>query len=67
MKTFWLPDIKPDIVYLDIQMSGIDGIAVGNSLLKSYPAAIIIIVTSFPEYLDDAMRFPCIPIYFKAS
>ena len=37
-------DIKPDIVYLDIQMSGIDGIAVGNSLVKSYPAAIIIII-----------------------
>lgn len=50
-------DIKPDIVYLDIQMSGIDGIAVGNSLVKSYPAAIIIIITSFPEYLDEAMRF----------
>ena len=48
-------DIKPDIVYLDIQMSGIDGIAVGNSLVKSYPAAIIIIITSFPEYLDDAI------------
>ena len=50
-------DIKPDIVYLDIQMSGIDGIAVGNSLVKSYPAAIIIIITSYPEYLDEAMRF----------
>ena len=49
--------IRPDIVYLDIQMSGMDGITVGNTLLKSYPAAIIIIVTSFPEYLDDAMRF----------
>ena len=49
-------DIKPDIVYLDIQMSGIDGIAVGNSLVKSYPAAIIIIITSFPEYLEGPRK-----------
>lgn len=50
-------DLTPDIVYLDVQMAGINGITVGNALLKSHPSAIIIIVTSFPEYLDDAMRF----------
>lgn len=46
-----------DIVFLDIEMDGIDGICAGSALKKSYPDSIIFIVTSFAEYLDDAMRF----------
>lgn len=46
-----------DIVFLDIEMPGINGIYVGNELKKRNKNAIIIIVTSFLEYLDDAMRF----------
>ena len=46
-----------DIVFLDIEMPGVDGIFVGNRLKKENPKTIIIIVTSFAEYLDEAMRF----------
>lgn len=46
-----------DIVFLDIEMPGQDGIYVGNELKQSNPKAIVIIITSFSEYLDDAMRF----------
>lgn len=46
-----------DIVLLDIEMPGVDGIYVGNTLKKQNPNVIIIIITSFAEYLDDAMRF----------
>lgn len=46
-----------DIVFLDIEMPGMNGIYVGNELKKSNPNVIIIIVTSFSEYLDEAMRF----------
>ena len=46
-----------DIVFLDIEMNGIDGICVGSELKKSNPNSIIFIITSFAEYLDDAMRF----------
>lgn len=46
-----------DIVFLDIEMPGVDGIYVGNKLKEANPKSIIIIVTSFAEYLDEAMRF----------
>lgn len=46
-----------DIVFLDIEMPGLNGIFVGNELKKRNKNAIIIIVTSFLEYLDEAMRF----------
>lgn len=48
---------EKDIVFLDIEMNGIDGICAGSALKKSNPDSIIFIITSFAEYLDDAMRF----------
>ena len=53
-----LSDKSPkDIVFLDVEMSGFDGIYVGNELKKQNESAIIFIVTSHLEYLDAAMRF----------
>ena len=49
--------IPNDIVFLDIEMPGVDGIYVGNKLKETNPKTIILIVTSFAEYLDEAMRF----------
>ncbi|MDO5403267.1 MAG: LytTR family DNA-binding domain-containing protein [Eubacteriales bacterium] len=46
-----------DIVFLDISMPGIDGITAGSRLMKRNPHMIIFIVTAYPQYLDDAMRF----------
>lgn len=48
---------EKDILFLDIEMPGLNGIYVGNELKKRYPNLIIFIVTSYMEYLDDAMRF----------
>ena len=48
---------QKDIVFLDIEMPGFDGIYVGNELKKQNESAIIFIVTSHLEYLDAAMRF----------
>lgn len=48
---------EKDILFLDVEMSGLNGIFVGNTLKKKYKNIIIFIVTSYPEYLDDAMRF----------
>lgn len=46
-----------DIVFLDIEMPGVNGIYVGNELKKANDNIIIFIVTSYAEYLDEAMRF----------
>lgn len=46
-----------DIVFLDIEMPGVSGIFVGNELKKENENVIIFIVTSYAEYLDEAMRF----------
>lgn len=48
---------EKDILFLDIEMPHINGIHVGNELMKSNENIIIFVVTSFSEYLDDAMRF----------
>jgi len=46
-----------DIAFLDVEMPGRSGIHVGAKLKESNPRIKIFIVTSFPDYLDEAMRF----------
>ena len=46
-----------DIIFLDIEMPGLNGIQVGSALKKANDKLIIFIVTSFAEYQDEAMRF----------
>lgn len=46
-----------DIVFLDVEMPEINGIRVGEKIKKKNKQSIIFIVTSYNEYLDDAMRF----------
>ncbi len=48
---------EKDLLFLDIEMPGINGIYVGNELKRLNENIIIFVVTSYPEYLDDAMRF----------
>ncbi|MEE1101284.1 MAG: response regulator [Agathobacter sp.] len=42
---------QKDIVFLDVEMPGFDGIYVGNELKKQNESVIIFIVTSYIEYL----------------
>lgn len=46
-----------DILFLDIEMPDINGIDVGKEIKKQNSKTIIFVITSFPEYLDEAMRF----------
>ena len=46
-----------DILLLDIEMPGMNGIYVGNELKKANRNVIVFVVTSYSEYLDEAMRF----------
>lgn len=50
------PNVK-DIVFLDVEMDGISGIYVGQELKKQNKNCIIIMVTAFSDYLDDAFKF----------
>ena len=56
-RTLLADAMDKDIVFLDIEMPGLNGIYVGNELKNKNPNIIIFIVTSYSEYLDDAMRF----------
>ena len=48
---------EKDILFLDIEMPGMNGIYVGNELKKKNRNLIIFVVSSYSEYLDEAMRF----------
>lgn len=48
---------EKDILFLDVEMPGLNGIYVGNELKKYNKDIIIFIVTSYSEYLDEAMKF----------
>ncbi|MDE7199070.1 MAG: LytTR family DNA-binding domain-containing protein [Lachnospiraceae bacterium] len=48
---------QKDIVFLDIEMPGSNGILVGKKLKSQNPNLLIFITTSYPQYLDDAMDF----------
>lgn len=50
------PESK-DIVFLDIEMPGTNGIYVGNELKQKNKNTIIFVITSYSQYLDEAMRF----------
>jgi len=46
-------EIKPDLVVLDINMPGIDGIEVLRQLKQKSPSTPVIISSAYPEYKQD--------------
>lgn len=50
-------ETRADIAFLDVEMPGKSGIYVGARLKETNPKIKNIIVTSYPDYLDEAMRF----------
>lgn len=46
-----------DIAFLDVEMPGVSGIEIGARLKERNPYLKVFIVTSYADYLDDAMRF----------
>lgn len=49
--------ISFDIVFLDVEMTGVSGIHTGRKLKEQNPKVIFIIITSYNDYLDEALRF----------
>ena len=50
-------ETRADIAFLDVEMPGINGIHLGARLKERNPHIKIFIVTSYPDYLDEAMKF----------
>ena len=48
---------EKDLLFLDVEMPGMNGIYVGTELKRQNPDIMIFIVTSYSEYLDATMRF----------
>ena len=45
-----------DIIFLDIEMPGQSGICTGRKIMQKNPYAKVIVLTTYPEYLDEAME-----------
>ena len=46
-----------EIAFLDVEMPGLSGIYTGERLKKANPRIKIFILTSYMDYLDEAMKF----------
>lgn len=51
-------DISPDVILLDIQLTGADGVTVASQLRREQPQAKIIILTAYDndDYIQGALR-----------
>lgn len=49
--------LRPDIILMDLVMDGMDGIAATKEIIRNWPEAKIIVVTSF---LDDEKVYPAL-------
>ncbi|MEL7044183.1 MAG: LytTR family DNA-binding domain-containing protein [Pseudomonadota bacterium] len=49
-------DLRPDILFLDIRMPGLDGVAVARAMLELEDAPAIIFCTAYDEYALEALR-----------
>lgn len=44
-----------DILFLDIELGDLNGIAIAKEIQKKYKNTVILVVTAYHQYLDDAM------------
>ncbi len=51
-----LDEYRPDLVFLDIDMEGIDGIQLGEKIKEEYSETIIIYITAYEKYALEAFR-----------
>lgn len=54
-----------DIAFLDIEMNGKDGLYIGKQLKKVNPNIVLIYITAYEHYLDDALDLGSIRFFDK--
>jgi len=60
-----LPELKPQLVFLDIQMPQLLGIDVGSSILDILPETEIVFVTAYDQYAMEAFELNAIAYILK--
>lgn len=56
---------EPDAVFLDIQMSGLDGLAAVPWLQRQYPGVFVVFVTAHPQYAAEAFNLDAVDYVVK--
>jgi CheY-like chemotaxis protein len=51
-----LPDVKPDLVLLDVNMSGINGVETARIIRDQYPRVVVFLISADPGGLADIAR-----------
>jgi len=59
-----IPDLRPDVAFLDIQMPGLNGLQVAKKLME-LPGLNIVFVTAFSEHAVQAFRVHAIDYILK--
>lgn len=62
-----IPNLKPDVVFLDIEMPGMNGIELATKLLNIYKDIEIIFVTAYNQYAIDAFRLNAVHYLLKPT
>ncbi|MGN7477444.1 response regulator [Solibacillus silvestris] len=62
-----IPDLKPDVVFLDIEMPGMNGIELATKLLNGGTNIEIIFVTAYNQYAVDAFRLNAVHYLLKPT
>ncbi|GGG03756.1 LytR/AlgR family response regulator transcription factor [Paenibacillus abyssi] len=61
-----LADIhKPDVVFLDIQMPGLDGVQTAQQLMNIEPQPLIVFATAYEQYAVEAFRIEAVDYLLK--
>lgn len=62
-------DFMPDLIFMDVQLDGDNGLALTRKIKASYPNIIVVILTTFdiPEYREAATEYGADRFLAKSS
>ncbi len=62
-----VPQLKPDVIFLDVEMPGLNGIELGTKLLEYDSELDIVFVTAFEQYAIQAFKLNAINYILKPA